>query len=460
MDIQFTDREIDVMEVLWERGPSLVGDVRAALKDDLAYTTVLTILRTLEGKRYVGHEQEGRGHRYFATVKQQAAQQSACVTSQASSSRDRPNCSSPIWFPIRSSARSRSATCARFWKTSRRRERTDAGLDVYVIVVSLLLSLAALALERSARVRQKPTRWLWGTSMIASLLVPLVISSVSVQIPRLTGVVDPAIPQRVVALRQMTASGLSPSGWLTTTAGPFSASPDLDRLLQVGWSAAATILLLAILAGSLQLNWCRRRWERGNMAGVPVHISEDAGPAIVGLLDPHIVVPRWLMRCPPDVQELVIAHEQGHLEAHDARLVTIALGLLVCMPWNLPLWWQLRRLRLAVEIDCDARVLRRGYDVSRYGETLIAVGERQSATIAMVAAMSEPRSLLEQRIRNMLRKKTSYAHATAVALACLGSAFAVGAAKSPPNNDDPAKSASQESAVDTRIMMAISDFTS
>jgi BlaI family penicillinase repressor len=77
MDIQFTDREIDVMEVLWERGPSLVGEVRAALRDDLAYTTVLTILRTLEGKGYVGHEQEGRGHRYFAAVKQQAAQRSA-----------------------------------------------------------------------------------------------------------------------------------------------------------------------------------------------------------------------------------------------------------------------------------------------------------------------------------------------------------------------------------------------
>ena len=77
MDIQFTDREIDVMEVLWEQGPSLVGEVRATLKDDLAYTTVLTILRTLEGKGYVGHEQEGRGHRYFAAVEQQAAQRSA-----------------------------------------------------------------------------------------------------------------------------------------------------------------------------------------------------------------------------------------------------------------------------------------------------------------------------------------------------------------------------------------------
>jgi bla regulator protein blaR1 len=322
----------------------------------------------------------------------------------------------------------------------------------YVIVVSLLLSLAALALEHSARVRQKPTRWLWGTSMIASLLVPLVISSVSVQIPRLTGLVDPAIRQGVVAVRQMTASGLSPFGWLTAAAGQFSAYPDLDRLLQVGWSAASTILLLAILASGVQLNWRRRHWERGSMAGVPVHISEDAGPAIVGLLDPHIVVPRWLMQCPPEVQELVIAHEQGHLEAHDAGLVSIALGLLVCMPWNLPLWWQLRRLRFAIEIDCDARVLRRGYDVSRYGETLIAVGERQSATIAMVAAMSEPRSLLEQRIRNMLGKKTKHAHATASAFACLGIAFAVGATEiSPPSNDDPPKPASRESAADTRI---------
>jgi bla regulator protein BlaR1 len=323
----------------------------------------------------------------------------------------------------------------------------------YVIVVSLFLGLAALALERSARIRHKPTRWLWGTSMIASLLVPLVISSVSVQIPRLAGGVDPATPQRVVALRQMTASGLSPSGWLTATAGRYSASPDLNRLVQVGWSAASTILLLAILAGSIQLNRRRRRWERGNMAGVPVHISEDAGPAIVGLLDPHIVVPRWLTQCPPDVQELVIAHEQGHLEGHDAQLVTIALGLLVCMPWNLPLWWQLRRLRFAVEIDCDARVLRRGYDVSRYGETLIAVGERQYATIAMLAAMSESGSLLEQRIRNMLLKKTKYAQATALAFASLGIAFAVGAAEiSPPNNDDPGKSASQQSAVDTKIL--------
>jgi len=77
MDVHFTDREIDVMQVLWDRGPSLVAEVRAALKDELAYTTVLTVLRTLESKGYVGHEEEGRGHRYFPKVRQQAAQDSA-----------------------------------------------------------------------------------------------------------------------------------------------------------------------------------------------------------------------------------------------------------------------------------------------------------------------------------------------------------------------------------------------
>jgi predicted transcriptional regulator len=77
VDVSLTNREADVMQVLWDLGPSVVAEVRDRLADDLAYTTVLTILRTLEAKGYVGHEEEGRVHRYFATVKQQAAQKSA-----------------------------------------------------------------------------------------------------------------------------------------------------------------------------------------------------------------------------------------------------------------------------------------------------------------------------------------------------------------------------------------------
>ena len=77
MSVVLTDREADIMQILWENGPSVVTEVRSLLHDELAYTTVLTILRTLESKGYVTHDEEGRVHRYAAAVQQQAAGKSA-----------------------------------------------------------------------------------------------------------------------------------------------------------------------------------------------------------------------------------------------------------------------------------------------------------------------------------------------------------------------------------------------
>lgn len=77
MEITFTDREADVMQVLWDHGPSVVAEVQAKIGARLAYTTILTVLRTLETKGYVGHEEQGRGYRYHAIVEQQVARKSA-----------------------------------------------------------------------------------------------------------------------------------------------------------------------------------------------------------------------------------------------------------------------------------------------------------------------------------------------------------------------------------------------
>lgn len=54
---------------------------------------------------------------------------------------------------------------------------------VYVIVVTLLLSAAAFCAERAFRVGGGTSRWIWLISIVASLLVPVVISSVSIQVP-------------------------------------------------------------------------------------------------------------------------------------------------------------------------------------------------------------------------------------------------------------------------------------
>lgn len=77
MEVTFTERELDVMAVLWEHGPATVAEVREQISDPLAYTTVLTVLRILEEKGYVRHEEEGRAHRYHPLVERQTAGRSA-----------------------------------------------------------------------------------------------------------------------------------------------------------------------------------------------------------------------------------------------------------------------------------------------------------------------------------------------------------------------------------------------
>ena len=77
MDGALGERELDVMASLWKDGPGTVADVRNRLEADLAYNTVLTILRNLEAKRFVQHTAEGRTFRYRAAVSEHAVRRSA-----------------------------------------------------------------------------------------------------------------------------------------------------------------------------------------------------------------------------------------------------------------------------------------------------------------------------------------------------------------------------------------------
>lgn len=76
-DIYFPPRELAVMSVLWRLGSANVSDVRDALEEDLAYTSVLSALQTLEEKGFVRHEAEGRAYRYYPTVEAERAGGSA-----------------------------------------------------------------------------------------------------------------------------------------------------------------------------------------------------------------------------------------------------------------------------------------------------------------------------------------------------------------------------------------------
>jgi predicted transcriptional regulator len=77
MRVVFTERELDIMAVLWDRGPSTVAEVRAALTDPLSHNTVATMLTILETKRRVAHREDGRAFRYRALVNREEAGRSA-----------------------------------------------------------------------------------------------------------------------------------------------------------------------------------------------------------------------------------------------------------------------------------------------------------------------------------------------------------------------------------------------
>lgn len=76
-ETDFSDRELDVMSVLWLHGSGTVAEVREEIADELGYTSVLKVLQILESKGSVRHEEEGRAYRYFPVVGPEEAGETA-----------------------------------------------------------------------------------------------------------------------------------------------------------------------------------------------------------------------------------------------------------------------------------------------------------------------------------------------------------------------------------------------
>jgi len=76
--LHLTQRELDIMSVLWDRGEATVTEVRDRIDPDLAYTSISSMIRTLELKGYVSHRRgEGKTHVYFPAIEREAAGESA-----------------------------------------------------------------------------------------------------------------------------------------------------------------------------------------------------------------------------------------------------------------------------------------------------------------------------------------------------------------------------------------------
>lgn len=300
---------------------------------------------------------------------------------------------------------------------------------LYGTLVAILAGVAALALERGARVVGVAGRWCWVGAMAVALALPVaawvrpqVLPPAAIRIPTPNGTVEATPPITITA----------PA--ITTHARPAWTWDDLDRPLVVGWGLLSLALVAWFGVGSWRLARLRRSWRsEGSLL-----ISENVGPAVVGFLRCHVVVPEWSLQLGSDQRELLLAHEAEHLARHDSRLLLLSAVVLALVPWNVGLWWQFRRLRLAIELDCDQRVLRKRPDPATYGRLLLDVGTRVTRTLMPVTAFYEPMSALERRIRSMTAKRPKGARILAAGMV-LGAIAAIFFACEAPRPTAPAQ---------------------
>ena len=136
--------------------------------------------------------------------------------------------------------------------------------------------------------------------------------------------------------------------------------------------------------------------------GVSIVVTDQLGPATVGLMRSRVLVPRWVLALPGLQRRYVLRHEEEHRRAHDVHLLLFASLPLLLMPWNLGMWRHLRRLSLAVELDCDNRVVEALGDAPAYGELLLTVATATSRAPRLQPAFLGGAGSLEHRLRALV----------------------------------------------------------
>ena len=267
---------------------------------------------------------------------------------------------------------------------------------LYVNAVGLLVTVVGMLVERLLPTTA-PRRWIWCLAIPLSMFLPGYYRN------HHNWVVNETPVQTIPAVEQPSSVTLTPldgDWWVRTRAYDGSINwiwKQLSLILLV-WGAANAVRV-AVLVGSARLRVGKRNPV---VDGVPIVVTDELGPATVGLVRSRVVVPRWVLTLPGMQRRYVLRHEEEHRRAHDAHVLLFYSLPLLLMPWSVALWWQLRRLALAVELDCDNRVVAALGDATAYGELLLTVAQASNGGPRLQPAFLGGIGSLERRLRALV----------------------------------------------------------
>lgn len=294
------------------------------------------------------------------------------------------------------------------------------------LLISALVLLAAMAAHDAQRAANRSVRFVWLAAIGA-----IVALSAAAPLRRAAAPVRLALSANVDVDGSLTSAPASRSPWeqvISATAHALDAVrtaigaamqvldatlADLPNAVHVSivalWLAASLVTAVVFIATYMRMRRLLQQWPRQRVADTDARIAPAVGPAVMGLAPTEIVLPAWLLERSVDEQRLVVAHEREHVLARDPWVLVAACVAVALMPWNPALWYALNRLRLAVELDCDRRVLQRGIAPDAYGTLLIDLSAlRTSAPAFSMPAFSCNTSNLERRLLAMTARRMKF----------------------------------------------------
>lgn len=305
----------------------------------------------------------------------------------------------------------------------------------YALLVGLLLAGMARCLSEACRLAARPTRWVWIAALgLTVALVALAPYRMAPPTPAVTRTLTPSISS-LSANGELVLAEAPSLSWLdrVRAIGPAVAAPMQAAITAAGarvpqglmhhfttlWLSLSALLLCLCVATYIRFYRFRHGWPVTDLDGVRVRIAPDGGPAVVGWSRPEIIVPSWLFCRTPEERRLVLAHEREHVNARDPLLIAIGCATAMLLPWHPVVWWMFARLRLAVELDCDVRVLRQGVTPRKYGALLIDLAGRCPGMPVGAPALADKSSHLRQRLLAMRTSRLSFARTRGAALGTL-----------------------------------------
>jgi beta-lactamase regulating signal transducer with metallopeptidase domain len=271
----------------------------------------------------------------------------------------------------------------------------------YSVLFGALAFAAAAAVERVAETWGRSLRFVWIAAMLVVAAAPI---GFAVRSPA----VEPVVVSPVSTAPSTNASDIVVSFGAKRRSSP---EPFISRVRRIAassndvvlgmWGLASLGWIALVLRAAVGIRRRRERWQTAQVDGVSVLVASDVGPAVVGALSPRIVIPHWAALLDTPARALMLRHESEHIRARDPLCLLAATLVTALLPWNAALWMIARRLRLAIEIDCDSRVLRSSSERREYGELLLTVGARLSAPMPFATSLAERRPLLERRLKAM-----------------------------------------------------------